>query len=209
MNHLEEENVLNVYNEIAKEFDKTRYNIWESVNNFIKNFEPNSVIGDIGCGNGKNMLIRKDCDFLGCDFSNGMVEICKKKGLNVIEGNLLNIPFKDNYFDYTLCIAALHHLSTKDHRQKAVNELARITKKNGKILIVVWALEQPKNLRFKFNNQDSLIDWKNKKGEILGKRFYHFFKKGELEELCKDYNIINSYYEEGNWGIIIHPNGVH
>ena len=96
MNELERSNVLDVYNTIASEFDKTRHSIWNSVNDFVNDLQPKSTIADIGCGNGKNMLIRKDCDFVGCDLSTEMVNICQNKGLNVIEGNLLNIPFEDN-----------------------------------------------------------------------------------------------------------------
>ena len=41
----------------------------------------NSAV-DVGCGNGKNMLYRKDCTNIGCDFSTGLVNICQKKILS-------------------------------------------------------------------------------------------------------------------------------
>lgn len=196
--------VKKIYNTISNEFSDTRYRPWTCVETFMDSIESGSIIGDIGCGNGKNMNIRGDVSFYGCDFSENLVKICQQKNLNVIPGDILNIPYKDNLFDYTISIAVIHHLSTLEKRKKAVEELVRITKKNGKIFILVWALEQEKDSRRKFIQQTNYVDWKDKKGNLLGKRYYYVFKENELEQLlptnCK---IINSFYEKGNWGIII------
>ena len=150
------------------------------------------------------MVYRDDCLFYGCDFSNELVNICKGKDLNVINGNVLDIPFKDYMFDNTLCIAVIHHLSDIEKRKKAVNELLRVTKKGGKILILVWAFEQEKDSRRKFLEQENFVDWKDKNQNLLGKRYYYVFKENELESLIDDKIIIkNRFYEKGNWGIIL------
>ena len=188
---------------IANEFNNTRYRPWTCVENFLDNIPKNSIIGDIGCGNGKNMLYRKDCTNIGCDFSENLVKICLEKNLNVISGDILNIPFKDNTFDYTICIAVIHHLSTNEKRKKAISELLRVTKPNGKILILVWALEQEPDSRRKFTEQDNMVNWKDKKGNLLGKRYYYVFKQGEIESLIPDNMIVESFYEKGNWGVVL------
>ena len=197
--------VKDVYNSIASSFSNTRYRPWTCVENFLDNIPKGSAIGDIGCGNGKNMLYRKDCVNIGCDFSEGLVKICNDKQLNVIIGDVLNIPFSDNIFDYTICIAVIHHLSSIEKRKKAISELQRVTKKDGKILILVWALEQEDDSRRKFHKQENFVDWKDKQQNLLGKRYYYVFKKDELESLIDDKYIIQSFYEKGNWGIIIKP----
>tara|TARA_B100001093_G_C26732799_1_gene973026 strand:+ start:289 stop:813 length:525 start_codon:yes stop_codon:yes gene_type:complete len=170
----------------------------------MESFPSGSIIGDIGCGNGKNMNSKEDCSFYGCDFSEKLVEICQNKELNVIPGDILNIPYRDQLFDFTLSIAVIHHLSTTEKRRKAIQELLRVTKVNGKVFILVWALEQEKDSRRKFTNQINYVDWKDKKGNLLGKRYYYVFKKDELESLipnnCK---IVQNFYEKGNWGIIL------
>ena len=196
--------VKNVYNSISNEFSNTRYRPWSCVEVFMESFPSGSIIGDIGCGNGKNMNSREDCSFYGCDFSEKLVEICRNKDLNVIPGDTLNIPYRDQLFDFTLSIAVIHHLSTAEKRRKAIQELLRVTKVNGKVFILVWALEQEKDSRRKFTNQINYVDWKDKKGNLLGKRYYYVFKKDELESLipnnCK---IVKNFYEKGNWGIIL------
>lgn len=155
--------VKETYDNIADDFNNTRYNVWPCVKEFLDTVDKNSVIGDIGCGNGKNMLYRKDCTNIGCDFSINLIKLCQKKKLNVVQGNILNIPFKDNFFDATICIAVIHHLSTVSKRKKAIQELLRVTKPSGKILILVWAFEQEKSSKRKFIQQNNLIDWKNSK----------------------------------------------
>ena len=200
---IEEIHVKNVYNTIASEFDTTRYRPWSCVEGFLDNIPKGSVIGDIGCGNGKNMMYKKDCLNYGCDFSESLVNICLQKNLNVVFGYILNIPYKTDSFDYTICIAVIHHLSTVKKRKKAIEELERVTKQRGKILLLVWAFEQEKDSRRKFITQENFVDWRDKQQNLLGKRYYYVFQKNELESLIDEKKIEKSFYEKGNWGIII------
>ncbi|XP_060572353.1 alkylated DNA repair protein alkB homolog 8-like isoform X2 [Ruditapes philippinarum] len=66
--------------------------------------------------------------------------------------------------------------------------------------------------RTQFKQQDLLVPWqlkgKEKKSESSATfhRFYHVFQKGELESLCesvKNCSIIKSYYDQGNWAVIL------
>ncbi len=56
---LEEEHVRQVYEEIAHHFSSTRYRPWPVVAAFVQGLGPFSLGLDVGCGNGKNMLIRR------------------------------------------------------------------------------------------------------------------------------------------------------
>ena len=200
---IEEIYVKDVYNSIASSFDNTRYRPWTCVEEFLDTIPKDSIIGDIGCGNGKNMLYKDDCLNYGCDFSESLVNICLQKGLNVICGDILNIPYKTESFDYTICIAVIHHLSTVEKRKKAIEELERVTKKGGKILVLVWAFEKEDDSRRKFTIQDNFVDWRDKQQNLLGKRYYYVFQKNELESLVDEKKIEKSFYEKGNWGIIL------
>ena len=203
---MNDSNVKQTYELIAENFSSTRYNVWPCVKDFLDQIKKNSILVDIGCGNGKNMMYRKDCINFGCDFSESLVKICHKKNLNVSLGNILNLPFKDNFSDNTICIAVIHHLDNLIKRKKAIDELLRITKPGGQILILVWAYEQEINSKRKFTVQENLIEWKNNTQNIIGKRYYYVFKKDELKELV-DINLVKKvFYEKGNWGIIIKKN---
>jgi SAM-dependent methyltransferase len=205
---LENEYVYNTYQNIADDFSSSRYKVWDSVKEFLDKIEVGSKILEVGCGNGKNLLYRKDdLQSYGCDISDEFVMICKERGLNVEKGNNINLNYETNYFDNTMSVAVIHHISSQERRIQAIKELVRVTKPGGIIFIEVWAMKQDKSSRFNFTDQDILVPFKDKASRnILGKRFYHIYKDGELEkeiEILDNIKIIKKFYEKGNWGIIL------
>ena len=81
------------YDLMANEFDKTRVRLWGCVKSFINNFPSNSLILDVGCGNGKYMNYRNDIHIKGIDISQELVNLCINKGFDVIKGNMTELPF--------------------------------------------------------------------------------------------------------------------
>ena len=191
------------YNEIAERFDISRVRIWTCVKKFLDSFSSQSFLLDVGCGNGKNMLYRKDLLFKGIDFSIKLVEICKNKNLDVIESSMTNIPYFDNTFDGIIMIASYHHLSTDTERKSTLDEIYRILKKDGRILIVVWAIEQPNDSKFNFTKSDELVSWTSIKNNKIYYRYYHIYSEGELvkeiNKLKPEFIIEYEYLEKGNW----------
>lgn len=49
-----------VYEQIAGHFSTTRHKPWPKVVQFMQGVTPGSVVMDLGCGNGKNILKRDD-----------------------------------------------------------------------------------------------------------------------------------------------------
>jgi SAM-dependent methyltransferase len=49
-----------------------------------------------------------------------------------------------NFQDVAISIAVVHHFSSEDRRLQAIQELFRIVRPGGKVLVTVWALEQEK-----------------------------------------------------------------
>ena len=198
-----------VYSKIAKKFSQTRSkNItWKGVSQFLKSLERDTKVCFAGCGNGRNMEYLRDLgitkSITGFDICSEFVDECKTKQFNVARGDILDPPFEENSFDAVLSIAVVHHLRTKEKRIKAVDNLIRLTKPGGRILIFVWALEQPKDSKRKFIEQDNLVPFKLKDG-TTNERFYHVYKDQELEEdvnTLKKTKTINHYWEKGNWVI--------
>lgn len=196
-----------VYNKISNQFDRTRIRIWGSVKNFLTSIPAQSSILEIGCGNGKNMLFRDDLDFHGIDLSEKQVEICKKKNLNVNVANMTSLPFNENQFDYAICIATYHHLDNDIDRKKSLDEMYRILKKNGRILLTVWAIEQDLDSHVSFKNRDEMVPWKNKEDGNTYYRYYHVYGKNDLEEEIKRlyprFKIEVIDFELGNWYVIL------
>ena len=198
--------VSNVYNQIAQDFSRTRHSVWSGCRIFLDSLPPQSTMADIGCGNGKNMLYRQDIISTGVDLCENFIKICKERNLDVIHGSICQIPLESNAFQNTISIAVVHHLERREDRIKAISELLRITQPNGRIMMSVWAFEQDATSKRQFATQDEMVPFKKLNGEIYY-RYYHLYKKGELEDevnQIQDYNfVIDETYEEKNNYIVI------
>lgn len=139
---LEKKYVHHVYDAIAPHFSATRFAKWPKVATFINSLSSGSLVLDAGCGNGKYLGLNPDCFFIGCDISAPLIKICADRGHEVLVADAVNLPYRTGFGDAAISIAVLHHLSTDSRRRKAIEELVRVVKKGGLVLITVWAVEQ-------------------------------------------------------------------
>ncbi|KAM0892337.1 hypothetical protein ACQ4PT_025834 [Festuca glaucescens] len=139
---IEKKYVHRVYDAIAPHFSSTRFAKWPKVAGFLNSLRPGSVVLDTGCGNGKYLGFNPECFYVGCDISPPLIEICAGRGHEVFVADAVNMPYRENVGDAAISIAVLHHLSTEDRRRKAIEELVRVVKRGGLVLITVWAVEQ-------------------------------------------------------------------
>ncbi|MEK7545263.1 MAG: methyltransferase domain-containing protein [Patescibacteria group bacterium] len=202
-------NVEKSYEIIAEEFSATRNFGWSEFEIFKKYIPENAHVADIGCGNGRlRKSLPTEINYTGIDTNKTLLEKAKKEHLNdtFLEGNLLEIPTKETIFDVTFCIATLHHIPSPLLRKKAIQELVRITKKDGIIIITVWNLWQKKYWKnifraFKkwlsggeYQWNDLMISWSGKVD-----RYYHAFTQSELKNLLKKEDFkIEKFFREGH-----------
>ena len=162
----EKKYVHTTYEHIANDFSATRYKPWKNVEFFLKTLSPNSIMVDVGCGNGKNLGISPGKS-IGCDMCSELLKIAKEKGHEVILCNALELPFEKNSVDVVISIAVIHHFSTQERRINAIKEMLRILKQDGKMMIYVWSNEQ--------NNGNYFVNWtKSYDNNTSHKRYYHF-----------------------------------
>jgi SAM-dependent methyltransferase len=199
------------YNLMADEFDKTRVRLWECVKEYLDSFKSNSIILDVGCGNGKYMNYRDDLIIKGVDISIELVKICRNKGFDVCQGNMTNLyEFDDNTFDGLLAVASYHHLDNEEDRKKALEEMYRVLKIGGRCFIEVWAKEQTTNDNkhtSKFTNNSNLVKWTSSKTGEVYYRYYNIYSNNELlKEVIKlkpEFKVIEFGFEKGNYYIIL------
>ncbi|KAG1342421.1 tRNA (carboxymethyluridine(34)-5-O)-methyltransferase [Cocos nucifera] len=139
---IEKKYVHHVYDAIAPHFSATRFAKWPKVAEFLNSLRPGSIILDAGCGNGKYLGFNPNCFYIGCDISPPLIDICARRGNEVMVADAVNLPYRCNFGDAAISIAVLHHLSTEMRRRKAIKELVRVVRKGGLVLITVWAREQ-------------------------------------------------------------------
>jgi ubiquinone/menaquinone biosynthesis C-methylase UbiE len=154
--------------------------IWGFMNEYLQTIKNSDIVYDIGCGNGVHMI---NDNFIGIDNSEELLNICREKGLNVLNADMTLLPFKDNSADKILCISSFHHLCTEQRRLKSLLEMKRVLRKDGEIVISVWSISQPKKTKREFKYGHNIISW-NKFGEKY-ERYYYIFHIGELKILFK------------------------
>jgi len=193
---LEKEYVEKAYQEIANEFNQTRICKWDWIENFLQQYDlSKDRIYDLGCGSGRNMRE----SMIGLDNCINFIEICKEKGLNVVYGDLTELPFEDNSANGIISIASFHHLDSEERRMKALIEMKRVIKPKGKILLSVWSKEQPQKTKRIFENYgDQIVPWKTKTKII--NRYYYIFRIEEIKSLFEKsgFKIISHSYDCGN-----------
>ncbi|XP_050098644.1 alkylated DNA repair protein alkB homolog 8 [Anopheles aquasalis] len=144
---VEAENVHRVYNQIAKHFSDTRHSPWPRVEAFLQTLNVGDVLLDVGCGNGKYLGSNSSAFMLGCDRSDGLLQVCADRGFNVLQCDCLALPVRDGSADACISIAVLHHLATKARRRRAISEMIRVLRTGGRALIYVWAKNQEENAK--------------------------------------------------------------
>eukprot|EP01043_Picozoa_sp_COSAG02_P065402 COSAG02_NODE_9857_length_2091_cov_1.510040_1_plen_341_part_00 len=142
---LERDHVQAVYDNVADQWDGTRYKAWPRVEAFIRKQAAGSLICDSGAGNGKNLPA---CDSVGLgiasDFSRPLLLLGLQKppGHEGVVGDSTALPYREGCFDAALSIAVLHHLSTDSRRELLVEQTMRVLRVDGEALFYAWALEQ-------------------------------------------------------------------
>ena len=94
MTQIEQQYVRTTYDTIAENFSNTRAYLWDSVKQYVASLPQNSVVLEVGCGNGKNLDLpkRRDLYMMGCDFTPKFCEITQQKGFDTQIANNLALP---------------------------------------------------------------------------------------------------------------------
>ena len=110
------------------------------INKFHNEQFKNKVVLDVGCGSGRWCVLAKQLGakkVIGVDSSKKNVRYNNKKFKNIkfVYGDNTNLKIENNFSDITISQGVIHH--TIDVF-KSLSELIRVTKKNGKILLLVY-----------------------------------------------------------------------
>ncbi|KAH8888213.1 S-adenosyl-L-methionine-dependent methyltransferase, partial [Thozetella sp. PMI_491] len=195
----ERTHVHSVYEAIAPHFSATRYKPWPVVSDFLLAQPAGAVGLDVGCGNGKYLGVNPNVFLVGSDRSASLVALARQHGqpvqgpaghvhlrggqgtaadpsaassaadTEVLVADGLSLPFRSRTMDFAICVAVLHHLSTRERRQQAIRHLLDCIRRPDRqetdgsrgALLYVWALEQGTSRRGweEGGEQDLLVPW--------------------------------------------------
>jgi len=105
------------------------------------------------------------------EYNQDTINLAKGKNpkLDITQGDIRQLPFKDNQFDLVLDLSTIDHIPREDV-QKVFDEYSRVLDKNGDLVIVVWlGIEEQKNEEWSADNQYSFNHEFFR--EELGKKF--------------------------------------
>eukprot|EP00123_Amoebidium_parasiticum_P012113 comp21128_c0_seq1/m.28560 comp21128_c0_seq1/g.28560 ORF comp21128_c0_seq1/g.28560 comp21128_c0_seq1/m.28560 type:complete len:234 (-) comp21128_c0_seq1:406-1107(-) len=219
---LEKEHVHAVYDAIAPHFSSTRYKPWPRVEAFIGSFPDGALWADVGCGNGKYLGVSRERTVgVGSDMCGGLVAIAASRGHESLVADILALPYRTACFDRVVCIAVIHHMASVARRLAALQEMNRVLRPGGQMLVYVWAKEQDK-----FQNSDVgpdgdlFVPWRLQKQfaketseaatDQVFQRYYHLFAEGELEQLVQQVvglRAVESGYDRDNWWVVAEKDG--
>jgi SAM-dependent methyltransferase len=137
---------------------------------------------NVGCGPGRSseylskfgQVTSIEYDEFCCKFAS------EKTGLEIINGSITALPFKNNTFDLVCAFDVIEHV---EDDQLAVNELKRVTKINALVLITVpafmglWSHHDVINhhfKRYKISEVNQLFDSKNDGNKVFDTYFNNF-----------------------------------
>jgi ubiquinone/menaquinone biosynthesis C-methylase UbiE len=193
------------YDLIAKEWNTTRTFLRAGQMKIGEKIKKEQRVLDIGCGNGilYSLFAQKAIDYTGLDISSKLLALARKRinqiksskdKVRLVKGNILALPFSDNYFDWVFAFAVLHHLPSQELQRQAVKEIFRVLKSKGKVVISVWNLfsdylekkfhlsEWIKKRPPGWEENDFLIPWKATPQKKIERYIYRFTPR-ELKEL--------------------------
>lgn len=121
-----------------------RYIIKRNLNRFAKKYlRTGSKVLHAGCGSGEvDTDILKKNDITSLDISLSALKLngaINDNGNSLIQGDIFNIPFLDHSFDCVYNLGVMEHFN-EDDIDIILNELKRVTKPGGKI-ILFWPPE--------------------------------------------------------------------
>lgn len=210
------------YDLISKKFSQTRKHFWRGLD-FLKDYtHPGDKVFDFGCGNGRLLELIgdiKNIEYFGADVSQKLIDIAKElyiatnADFSKISPIQDTLPFADDFFNVSYSIAVFHHFPSKEYREQMAQELYRVTKKDGHVIITVWYLWQRKYIKnivrtwinkvyialirmsrirsagSRCDNGVKNIDWNDcmisftDNSGVKFERFHHAFTKRELKKL--------------------------
>lgn len=150
------------------------------------------IVLDLGCGTGKFMqkFYNETTKYYGLDLSNEQLNIAKMKinsnDVEFICCSAENIPLPDNSIDVIISTWVLGTILEIDRRNKVLDEMKRVLKKDGNIYLVEndigGKFEEIRNRYPDIRRTKDYNNWIENNGFVCESKFETFFKFKDKEQ---------------------------
>ena len=199
-----QEKIVKMFDDIAPNYDKVNRivsfgsdKLWreKAIKKTLSFTNNNPKILDVACGSGDMIEVWKKYtnNIIGLDPSKGMLKIAEKRfpEIEFYQGYAQNLPFNDETFDVLSISFGIRNVV---EIQNAINEFARVLKRNGILLILEFTKPEKKstirNCIDFYSNKilpkiGGIISGNKEAYEYLPNSIQNFYT---LNELCKKIN---------------------
>ncbi|MBT5503238.1 class I SAM-dependent methyltransferase [Candidatus Falkowbacteria bacterium] len=204
------------YNKIAELFSSTRGYVWGDISFLAKNIKDGDNILDLGCGNGRlveSLQVKgESISYLGIDNSEGLIKQAQKsypdqkfEVCDVLDIGDCELGIEK--FDVIFMVSSLNHFP-KDNQQSVIENVKRLLKPGGKLLMVNWNLWNRDNLKsiwknvslamILFGERGVTTHWKTTGVDVP--LYYYAFTKGRIKRLLQKngFTVTKNYYSAKN-----------
>jgi len=135
------------FNRLGKKRESTKHDLNNYLNHykfyrFVGQFVNNKKVVDVGCGSGYGSKILKECGSIsydGFDISKSSIKYAKSHFIDYGTFGISSITdisqVADSSYDITINSEVMEHIKEYNMEQRAIDELKRITKNKGLIII--------------------------------------------------------------------------
>ncbi len=104
---------------------------------------------DLGCANGRLLKLfeKHKVAYTGVDANPAFLKATEKYArsfssvsANFVQSDMRKLSLKDNTFDLVFCIASLHHIPSTKYQLQMLEEMCRVMKPGGMLLMTNWDL---------------------------------------------------------------------
>ncbi len=143
---------------------------------------------DAGCGDGKTTeALARRCAVVGCDFSREALLSLRsqrdsERKVNLVECNIVNLPFVSEKFDAISCVHTLSHVLGPE-RKRAAEELVRALRSDGHLLVEGFGMS---DLRYGEGEEVEHSTFLRGNGILT-----HYFDEGEIPGLFSSLELVS------------------
>jgi ubiquinone/menaquinone biosynthesis C-methylase UbiE len=137
------------YDQFAHSYERERHHGYHALidrleTSLVLPFVEGARVLEAGCGTG--MILKEVAPrarhAVGLDLSPGMLQVARKRGLDVVNASVTDIPFPDGHFDLAYSFKVLAHV---ERIAAAMAELARVVRPGGHVIAEFY---NPWSLRY-------------------------------------------------------------
>jgi demethylmenaquinone methyltransferase/2-methoxy-6-polyprenyl-1,4-benzoquinol methylase len=141
--HLDKDphDVAAMFDEVAPKYDRTNTVLsmgqdrrWRKAVAKALALQPGERVLDLAAGTATSAaaLARSGATVVGCDFSLGMLREGRGKGVDLVAGDALELPFADASFDAVTISFGLRNVQDTE---RALREMLRVTRPGGRLVV--------------------------------------------------------------------------